>query len=201
MTLRDITTQTELRKVKQQNKMSEMMISNVTHEYLTPMRCINNLSTMLQQNCAQEQYRSLTIIARTSTLLLSQINMTLDGNLIERKNFRPAYTIENLKFLVQDTVDLLSSQADIKNVKMQVSCHIEQEQCQLDKMRLQQVLINLLSNAIKFSHKQSFIFITVQTVKSSENELEVLISVKDQGIGMNQSDLANLFTPYFQSTC
>lgn len=78
-----------------------------------------------------------------------------------------------------------------------MSCHIEQEQCQLDKMRLQQVLINLLSNAIKFSHKQSFIFITVQTVKSSENELEVLISVKDQGIGMNQSDLANLFTPYF----
>ncbi len=54
MTFRDITSQIELRKAVEQNKMTEMLISNVTHEYLTPIRCIYNLSTILQRNVDED---------------------------------------------------------------------------------------------------------------------------------------------------
>ena len=62
------------------------------------------------------------------------------------------------------------------------------------------MLINLVSNAIKFSHVGGMIFITVQTFRCNEKELEISISVKDQGIGMNAIDQQNLFKPYFKTT-
>lgn len=62
ITFRDITAHKELRKAVEHNKMTEMMISNVTHEYLTPIRCINNLSGILYDNVDLEQQANAKMI-------------------------------------------------------------------------------------------------------------------------------------------
>ena len=87
--------------------MTEMLISSVTHEYLTPVRCINNFATLLTKTATKEQTNNVNLIINTSALLLSQINMTLDGNLIENGKFQPAPSITNLKALVQETLEIM----------------------------------------------------------------------------------------------
>lgn len=62
MTFRDITSQIELREAKEQNKMTELMISNVTHEYLTPIRCMYGLSTILHSNVDSEMQKHTKMI-------------------------------------------------------------------------------------------------------------------------------------------
>ncbi len=55
MTYRDVTQQHELKQAKKQNKMTNLMVSSVSHEYLTPVRCIYNLSTILAKKVEGEE--------------------------------------------------------------------------------------------------------------------------------------------------
>lgn len=62
----------------------------------------------------------------------------------------------------------------------------------LDSLQVKQVFNNLLSNAIHFSPIGSTIAINWQVFHS-----EVTISIADQGTGLSQTDLQNLFTPFY----
>ena len=115
------------------------------------------------------------MILRTARLLLAQINLNLDGSLLSRDHFNPAFSVQSIKTVVEETVDILRSQALSKNVKLKVDCDLKQEVCRFDRMRVQQILINLLTNAIKFSHERSMVFVTVMTIKASATEIDVKI--------------------------
>jgi signal transduction histidine kinase len=70
----------------------------------------------------------------------------------------------------------------------------------MDQTRVQQVVINLLSNAIKFSDSASIIYVRVQTTACSTQEnLEIIISVTDTGLGMSDEDIKNLLTPFLRT--
>jgi len=64
----------------------------------------------------------------------------------------------------------------------------------IDKQLLRNVMFNLLSNAIKFSPEGAVIDVHV-----SLNESEVVIAVKDQGIGISEADMKNLFGRFFRA--
>ena len=63
----------------------------------------------------------------------------------------------------------------------------------IDRQLLRNVMFNLLSNAIKFSPEGAVIDVQV-----SVNEEEVVIAVKDQGIGISDADMKNLFGRFFR---
>ena len=60
--------------------------------------------------------------------------------------------------------------------------------------------MNLISNAIKFSHKDSAIITRVNVEDIQNENVKIMISVEDQGIGINEQDQKNLFKPYFVTT-
>lgn len=70
----------------------------------------------------------------------------------------------------------------------------------LDLVRFQQVIINLLTNALKYSDGRGTILVTNSVTRLSETspEVQITVSVKDNGIGISQSDQQQLFTPYFR---
>jgi signal transduction histidine kinase len=63
----------------------------------------------------------------------------------------------------------------------------------VDRQLLRNVMFNLLSNAIKFSPEGAVIDVNI-----SLNEEEVVIAVKDQGIGISEADMKNLFGRFFR---
>jgi len=60
-----------------------------------------------------------------------------------------------------------------------------------DEHRIERVLVNLISNAIKYSPAQSPIFL-----KAFKNDWKAVVSIKDQGVGIEQEDLPILFQPF-----
>ncbi len=64
-----------------------------------------------------------------------------------------------------------------------------------DRFRITQVLTNLISNAIKYSSQQGKI-----NIKSEKKGKEVIVSVKDSGIGINKSELSKIFDRLYQVT-
>jgi len=63
----------------------------------------------------------------------------------------------------------------------------------IDRQLLRNVMFNLLSNAIKFSSEGAVIDVNIEVKES-----EVIIAVKDQGIGISDADLKNLFGRFFR---
>jgi signal transduction histidine kinase len=80
---------------------------------------------------------------------------------------------------VNETVNLLKTQAAIKKVKLHVNSDVKHEVCSFDMMRTQQILINLLTNAIKFSHSGGMVLISLMSLKAGQNQMEVKIIIKD----------------------
>lgn len=68
-------------------------------------------------------------------------------------------------------------------------------------MRVIQILINFISNAIKFSPKNSTIIVELKHIESAKIDdfCYYEVSVTDQGIGISEADLANVFKPYFRT--
>lgn len=93
----------------------------------------------------------------------------------------------NLELIIRETIDTLKDQAFKKNLT--ISYNIEySESLYSDKNIIKTILRNLVSNAIKFTQNNENIAIGV-----SRNSSEIEISVKDNGIGMNQNTLDKIF--------
>jgi signal transduction histidine kinase len=83
------------------------------------------------------------------------------------------------------------SVADIKNVKL-VS-QLKDVEAVFDDERMKDVIINLIDNAIKFTSEGGRV-----EVKLTDDRHNALISVKDNGIGIKNSDLPKLFDKFYQ---
>ena len=72
MTFRDITAQTDLRQAQEKNKMTNLLVSNITHELLTPVRCISKMSKILQKSdLSNSDKRQCIMIDITAQLLFA----------------------------------------------------------------------------------------------------------------------------------
>ena len=58
----------------------------------------------------------------------------------------------------------------------------------------------MISNAIKFSFRRDKIQVVVEKNIINESTVEIVVTVKDNGIGMSQNDVDNLFKPYFRTS-
>jgi signal transduction histidine kinase len=67
----------------------------------------------------------------------------------------------------------------------------------MDRMRTQQILINLVQNAIKYNHSKGKVEISISATNSHESDyLNVVISVRDYGLGIPPEKRALLFLPF-----
>ena len=70
----------------------------------------------------------------------------------------------------------------------------------IDKRRLQQVLLNLLSNARKFQKEGNIIVShNLKRLEEQENDYALVVKVQDSGIGIDKSEIENLFKPFWRS--
>jgi len=94
----------------------------------------------------------------------------LDRSLIENGKLVPNFEKHNLHQLISQVVEMMQSQADMKEVRINFDgMDIESDFYMLDVQRSMQVLINLISNATKFSHKHGEIYIDAIKAAGKEN--------------------------------
>jgi CheY-like chemotaxis protein len=103
--------------------------------------------------------------------------------------------------LISDVYALMKPHADQKNLLFTVDLQNSLPLIvQTDPLRLRQILINLLSNAIKFTHEGAIILGLRSVAIAASAELEVMIEVKDTGIGIPTEELPQVFEPFIQAS-
>lgn len=186
------------KKAEKANKMKSEFLANMSHELRTPLNGIIGFSELIYNervgSITPEIKEYVGDILTSSQHLLQLINDVLDLSKIEsgKMEFFPIEV--NLKQLVYDIREVLSSLLQKKQLKCNILVDEKLINSYLDPSKFKQVLYNYISNAIKFSHENGDIDITIST---EENNM-MKLSVKDYGVGIKKSDIPSLFQEFTQ---
>ena len=116
-------------------------------------------------------------------------NDLLDMRNLQDGRFTTSYSNWSPSEAIQEIIDLVGMTLEEKNLKIQFDgslLNLKFPVLELDKRRLQQVLLNLLSNAVKFQTKGTIIvYAGVKVNTNNEDDLRLTVSVIDEGIGIS----------------
>jgi two-component system, OmpR family, sensor histidine kinase VicK len=197
--------QTELyEQLKVHDKMQRQFIDIAAHELRTPIQPILGLSQVLQSRLknSREHQELLDAIVRNAKRLQQLTENILDVTKIESNSLQLNKEQFNLREIVLNAIADCKSQLkeyDDDSIMLELVSK-EDIFVEADKARIGQVISNLLNNAIKFTREEkdkeeSIVSVTLEEHKH-ENNKEVMISVKDKGIGIAPEIMPRLFTKF-----
>jgi signal transduction histidine kinase len=190
---------TELREyqeqVKRHQRIKELgeMSAGVAHEIRNPLNAISMAVQRLREEIADaesEDVRKLLNHLLSETKRLN--NIVEDFLLFARYTHRPG--VSDLKETVESTIDLLKPQADKLNVTLNYSIS-DNAKLKIHKEELIKVLMNLIVNALHSCKKGGEVNIKAERVSG----YKVILEVEDNGIGIPDEILDNIFQPYVSS--
>jgi len=186
--------------IMRQKRLSEMkndFIGNMTHELKTPISTIALSAEVLSDpGIVQEPDRLreyARIIRSENERLRTQVERVLQLATLEKdtiKMKREAVDMHNVAKAAAESIKLPAQERG-----MQVELHLEAAASTVtgDRVHLTNALFNLLDNAVKYGRPETTI-----EVRSSQRGNELLLSVKDQGIGIRKEDQRHVFERFYR---
>ena len=192
-------------KVKQANEdaMSKSdFLATLSHEIRTPLNGIIGFSKLLRDiGSTPDQEEFLSLIEGSSHNLIAIVNDILELSKINADKM----DIENVSFdifnTVESTVSVFTYQTDQKDIELALFIDPFLSHYFLgDATKISQILTNLIGNAVKFTNPYGKINVFVQNLYNNENEAQIKFAVNDNGIGLSEEQIENIFNPYSQAT-
>lgn len=182
---------------KELNELKSRFITTASHEFRTPLATIlSSVSLIGEYPESSEQEKRLKHIRRIKSSVhnLTQIlNDFLSLSKLEEGIVRNQPSEISVDEFAKDLIDEMKP--TLKNGQSIHYVHQGKENSvEIDQQLLKNVLINLISNAIKYSHEDKEIYFTTACEKG-----KVVITVKDQGIGIPKEDQPLLFKRFFRA--
>ncbi len=190
-------TSTNINERKNIEKQKASFLSIASHELRTPLTAIKSsleMSMMLlhEKPLNFEDLRSVLAIGNESTDSINELlNEFLDFSRVESGRLSINPKPVNLSEIVTKSVE--SHMLKIKSIdRLKISAKIKDNLIgSFDAPRIRQVIDNILGNAIKYSPEKGMIAVNLEKVKN-----EVVLSVRDEGIGICPTDLKKIFHPF-----
>ena len=182
---------------EQANRLKSVFLANMSHEIRTPLTAIIGFSEQALIETEREKLADyLQRVLRSGDHLLNLINDILDLSKIEAEKLELSCQSFNFLQMIDDIYQQANSQAQGKNLNCILELNYPLPQfLHTDELRFRQVLLNLTSNALKFTQRGKVV-IHVSYLVGDE---QLIIKIKDTGIGMSADELNKLFQPFVQA--
>ena len=171
-------------------------IANVSHDFRSPLTSIKGyLEAMLDGTIPPEIHEKYIQIVLNETERLTKLtngllqlnNLNTQGMLLNRSDF-------DINQMIRNTAATFEGICQNRLIGIELVLTGEQLTVNADPDKIQQVLYNLLDNAIKFSHNDSII-----KIETTEKSSKVLVSVKDNGIGIPKDSLKLIWDRFYKT--
>ena len=178
------------------NHAKSEFLANMSHELRTPMTAIIGISKLLwtksNENLSPDQNEGLKLIYDSGVKLLDLINDLLDLSKIEAGKMNVTLYSFPFSEVIEKTHGVFDPLFSGRNIAFIVESRNIPEYIVTDQTILMQILTNLIGNALKFTEKGSI------TLRVYSNDEKIYFEITDTGIGINESDLPNIFKQFSQ---
>jgi signal transduction histidine kinase len=182
--------------IQEANRLKTEFVSMVSHELRTPLTSIQGYTELLleDEQIAEEQRESLTLVKKNTDRLLGLINDLLDLSRMEAGRLDLHRTSLDLARLIPEVTGSLRPLIEAKRQRLSLDLGAALPAVWADQDRVTQILTNLISNAHKYTLVEGSI-----TVGAQRDDGFVRVDVSDTGIGLSPEDQAQLFTKFFRA--
>ena len=184
----------QLEKLAELNKLQKDFITRAAHELKTPLMSISGASELLlnyyNQNLNENIVEMLQIIQNNKRRMETLIQNLLIEVHLDYHKLKLNKQIIDICQVIKEIINNLKPLINTKQINL--TLNIPQTlMINIDKIRVEQVIINLLSNAIKNSPKEGNIEIVINSDKQAHK-----ISISDTGVGLTEEEIHRLFAKF-----
>jgi signal transduction histidine kinase len=194
-TYQHFTARRELRRAEAERNRYQQAVHFVTHEMRTPLTAIQGSSELMTRyNLGDEKRKQIAGVIHSESRRLARMIETflsverLSAGQVELKRERV-----NVATLVHSCLERIQPVAEKKNISLRLDS-IEADSLSGDRELLEYAFYNLLTNAVKYSPANTEI-----AVSASRNREWLRLAVRDQGIGMDEKELGNVFQKFYRT--
>lgn len=186
----------DITEIKNLEKMRSEFVANVSHELKTPLTSIKGFVETLKAGAIEDNeaaVRFLSIIEDEADRLNRLISDILSLSEIENKKSMPRNEIIDTQEKIMEIVSLLQNQAIHKSISLNAKIEADVSKLKGDTDQFKQMLINLVDNALKYTPEGGAIEVAAYNLENN-----VVIRIKDNGIGIPKEHIPRLFERFYR---
>ncbi|TGC08443.1 PAS domain S-box protein [Methanolobus halotolerans] len=183
--------------LKSLDRMKDEFLSNVSHEFKTPLTSIQGYSQLISDGTLgpvnEQQKKAVDTVVRNSERLRKLVDSLLYLSRAQAGKLSYSFDEIMISEIINDSIQDLALQAEKKDITIKMDISEDLPSIRGDRDKLTDVLINLIDNAIKFTPKGGKIGVGAYVDDSS-----IHVSVSDSGIGIPEDKISSLFKRFYQ---
>lgn len=182
-------------RLAKQETIRQQFISDVSHEFQTPLTAISGFATILKnENLTDEQRKKYADIILSNSNRLSHLSKNmLQLTLLDGEDTALDKTEFPLIEQLNRVIEMEDNAALSKDIEIEFIHPKKEFIIEADESRMEQVWINLLSNAIKYTNEHG-----VVTVEVRRTPTELQVRFEDTGVGMSQDAISHIFERFYR---
>ena len=184
-------------RLEEANRAKSYFLSNMSHEIRTPINAVLGMNEMILRECTDESILSYAVnIQSSGKTLLFLINDILDMSKIESGKMEIVPVEYETADMILDLWNVIYLRAQEKGLTVDfIIDNTLPRTLYGDDVRIKQIVTNLLTNAVKYTSKGG-IELRAEYSRIGEKIMDLIISVKDTGMGIRQEDMGKLFESF-----
>lgn len=173
-------------------------MANVSHELRTPLNAISGMSEMLlQEKLSPSALETVADIQNSGRRLQSLVSDVLDFSELESGKMSLVEEAYNITSTINDVINMSSAQKGEKPIELIVDCDAGIPSGLVgDEQKIRRIIMNLMNNAIKYTN-HGCVVLTIG-YRKEEYGINLIIRVRDTGIGIPEENLEKIFTSFNQ---
>lgn len=181
------------RELEKLNQHKVNLMKMLSHDMRSPINGIIGMSSLLAGEVTDAgQLEMVEIMEQSANQLNQMIDEIMSYSLIESQGFEISRDEADLSKIIESMEKLYQPVAKVKQIKLKFE-NLVNEPVQIDGSKFEQIFGNLLSNALKFTNNGGEVSAHLQVDGNGPTQ-QLILSVQDTGIGMDQSKASNLFS-------